>query len=90
MKTVSRDVAIVNTAGLHARPTAMFVKTAMKFKSEIFVELGDMRVNGKSVMGLMTLEASFGKVVHITATGEDSEELLNAVEDVIKNFVVGE
>lgn len=87
MKTVKRDITIVNKYGLHARPSAMFVKTANKFESEISVELGDIKVNGKSLMGLITLDAGCGKVLHIETKGKDAEELMNAIEDVIKNFI---
>jgi len=87
MKTVYRDITVINKNGLHTRPSAQFAKTAIKFKSEIFIEMEEKRVNGKSVMGLITLEAEFGKTMHVTTIGEDAEELMDAVEDVIKNFV---
>jgi len=90
MPIVVKDIEIVNISGLHARPSAFFAKEASKFRSEIFVELGEMKVNGKSIMGLITLEASFGKILHVTCDGDDAEDQMKAVEWVVKNFVVGE
>ena len=57
---LSRNLKIVNQYGIHARPAALFVKTASRFDADVFVEKDDNRVSGKSIMGLMTLEASLG------------------------------
>ena len=88
MPTVIRDIEIINKNGLHARPSALFVKTASKFNSDVSVELGGMKVSGKSIMGIITLEASIGKVIHITATGEDAEEMVKALEELIAQFTL--
>ena len=88
MPTVIRDITIVNKNGLHARPSALFVKTASKFNSDISVELGDMKVSGKSIMGIITLEASFGKVIHVTAKGEDAKEMIKALEELVIQFTI--
>ena len=81
---LSRDFTITNKLGMHARPAAMFVKTAAQFDSEIMVcKGGGHLVSGKSIMGLMTLEASPGTVLTVTAEGFDADEALGALGDLI-------
>lgn len=75
--TLVRQFEISNSMGMHARPAALFVKTASRFDSDITVEKDDMSVSGKSIMGLMTLEASVGTTLKITATGPDALEALD-------------
>jgi phosphocarrier protein HPr len=75
--TLARQFQINNAMGMHARPAALFVKTASRFESDITVEKEDMAVSGKSIMGLMTLEASVGTILKITATGLDAQEALD-------------
>lgn len=84
-KTVSikREFTIQNKLGLHARPVAMFVKTANKFESEIVVEKNNETVNGKSIMGMMMLAAGKGSVINVIATGPDAEEALLEIEKLI-------
>jgi phosphocarrier protein len=78
-----REFKILNRYGIHARPAALFAKTAARFDADIFVEKDGSRVSGKSIMGLMTLEASHGSVVRVIATGHDAAELINAIGDLI-------
>ncbi|MCP4704483.1 MAG: HPr family phosphocarrier protein [candidate division Zixibacteria bacterium] len=73
--------AITNRLGMHARPAAMFVSHASKFVSEIFVEKDGLKVNGKSIMGVMMLAAEMGAQLTIFADGEDEKE---AVTDLVK------
>jgi phosphocarrier protein HPr len=80
---VKIELTIPNRNGLHARPAAMFVKTASRFQSEIWVEKDGERVNGKSIMGLMMLAAGKGSVLHVEAEGADGEIAL----DELKNLV---
>lgn len=84
-RALSREFAIVNTLGLHARPAALFVKTAMRFESDIQVEKGDVTVSGKSIMGLMTLEAGVGAILKVTAAGRDAAEVLNELQHLIES-----
>ncbi|TET81810.1 HPr family phosphocarrier protein, partial [candidate division TA06 bacterium] len=69
-----RKVKIINKLGLHARPAAMLVKTAGKYKSEVTLSKDDMEVNAKSIMGVMMLAAEKGSIVTIRAEGEDEAE----------------
>ncbi len=79
----SKTVKIVNKLGLHARPSAKVVQTATRFKSEITLEKEGLEVNGKSIMGVMMLAAEMGAEVTVTATGEDEEEAVKAMCEVI-------
>lgn len=78
-----REFKISNQYGIHARPAALFVKAASRFDAEINVEKDGAIVSGKSIMGLMTLEAGRGSVLRVTAEGVDSEEALDHLEDLV-------
>ncbi len=80
---VTETVEIKNRAGLHARPAALIVKKANEFNSEIYIELDDMKVNGKSIMGIITLGANYKSILKISAEGDDEKE---AVEAIVKLF----
>ena len=80
-----RELTITNALGLHARPAAMFVQLASKFASEITVERGGERVNGKSIMGIMMLAAGKGLKITVTAEGYDAEDAVNALEELVSN-----
>lgn len=81
-----KTVEITNSAGLHARPAALFVQTAGKFTSNIWITRGDRKVNAKSIMGLMSLAVSAGSEVIIGAEGED-EHL--AVKELVELVLTG-
>jgi phosphocarrier protein HPr len=83
-KTVVRELKILNRFGIHARPAALFVKTAGHFDSDILVEKDGTIVSGKSIMGLLTLEGCQGSVLKITATGADAEEALDALQELVQ------
>lgn len=78
-----KELTIINRLGLHARPSAMFVKTASRFRAEIWVEKDGERVNGKSIMGLMMLAAGQGSRLLVTCEGGDAEKALAEIEAVI-------
>jgi phosphocarrier protein len=82
---VSKKVKIVNKLGLHARPSARIVQTTSKFKSEIMLEKEGVSVNGKSIMGVMMLAAGMGSEVLVTAEGEDEEEALRVVSELLES-----
>jgi len=75
----SREVKIVNKYGLHARPSAEFVKTAGRFSADVWVSKDGLDVSGKSIMGVMMLAAEFGSTIVIRANGADSEAVLDAL-----------
>lgn len=72
-----------NKDGLHARPAAVFVQEANKFDSEIEIEFQGMKVNGKSIIGIMSLGAFYGEDITIVARGRDEEDAVKALEDLI-------
>lgn len=74
-----------NKEGLHARPAAVFVQEANKFDSEIEIEFQGMKVNGKSIIGIMSLGAFYGEDITIIARGRDEEAAVKALEELIIN-----
>jgi phosphocarrier protein len=83
--TIEKTVTIKNKQGLHARPAALFVQIANKFNSEIIVTKGKHKVNGKSIMGIMMLEAGFGSRVTMVASGADAEQAVGELEALLVN-----
>jgi len=81
----TRTVRVVNEYGMHARPAAMFVKVAARFEADLTVEKDGVNVSGKSIMGLMTLQASRGTVLALIAEGADAKEMLDQLETLVKN-----
>ncbi|MEI6562096.1 MAG: HPr family phosphocarrier protein [Verrucomicrobiota bacterium] len=82
-QTISKEFTILNRLGVHARPSAMFVKIANRYKAEIWVEKDGEQVNGKSIMGLMMLAAGQGSKLLVTCEGEDAEQALAEIEALI-------
>ncbi|MCF6335396.1 MAG: HPr family phosphocarrier protein [Spirochaetales bacterium] len=78
-------VTIKNRAGIHARPAALIVRTASEFESEIFIELDDMKINAKSIMGIITLGANYKSILQISAEGEDEEDAVSAIAKLFEN-----
>lgn len=76
-------VPIVNALGLHARPAAEFVKTAGRFRAEIFVIKDGVEVNGKSIMGMLMLAAECGSSLLIRVSGEDAEAACEALAALV-------
>ena len=82
---MEREFTIINKLGMHARPAAMFVKLANQFQCEIWVEKDDDSVNGKSIMGLMMLAAGQGTKITISAEGDDAEQALEGLGELINS-----
>lgn len=80
---VEKTIEITNPSGLHARPAALFVQTAGKFTSSIWIKVGDKKVNAKSIMGLISLAVSKGTMITIVADGEDEELAVNEIVDLV-------
>jgi|SRR4051812_7701060 phosphocarrier protein HPr len=81
---VEKDIEVVNRLGLHARPAAMFVRIASRFRCEVWVDKEGEEVNGKSIMGLMMLAAGQGSKLHIRCEGDDASKAIKEIEDLIK------
>jgi len=81
----SEDVVVENELGLHARPAALFTRTATRFKSEVMVGKDGSHINGKSILGVMMLAAYQGTTLTIQADGEDEREAVQALVDLVKS-----
>jgi len=79
-----RNFLVVNTLGLHARAAAQLVQIANRFRSEIHVEKDGMQVNGKSIMGVLTLAAAKGSTIVVSADGEDADLAMVALAKLIE------
>jgi len=80
----TNELTVLNKSGIHARPAAMFVKTANRFGSEIFVEKDGEKINGKSIMGLMMLAAGPGSKVTLHVKGADAAAAIAELEALVK------
>ncbi|MBI3548807.1 MAG: HPr family phosphocarrier protein [Elusimicrobia bacterium] len=85
--TVNATLKVKNRLGLHARPAALFVQTAGKFKCSVKVAKGEVEVNGKSMMGLMMLAAEQGSDLHLALEGDDANQALEELKKLFdRNF----
>lgn len=80
-----RKVTIVNELGLHARPAAQLVRLASQFGSRIELERDGVTVNGKSILGVMTLEAECGACLVVRAEGDDADAAIEAISQLMAN-----
>ena len=78
-----KEITIVNRLGMHARPAAMFVRIASRFRCEVWVEKEGDEINGKSIMGLMMLAAGQGSKLRIRCEGADAPEALRELEELV-------
>lgn len=76
---IEKQVTIKNRAGLHTRPAALLVKLAGQFKSDFFINKDGFQINGKSIIGVMTLAAEKGSKIDLIFIGEDEEEASQAI-----------
>jgi phosphocarrier protein HPr len=82
---IEKHVTVMNRAGIHARPAALLVKTANGFSSNVHIERDTMRINGKSIMGIITLGASYKTELKIITEGEDEQQAADALEQLFLN-----
>ncbi len=80
-----QEFTIVNKLGLHARASALLVKTANRFKSDIRIERESVEVNGKSIMGIMMLAAAKGTTIQVKIGGDDENEAMQALGELIRD-----
>jgi phosphocarrier protein len=78
-------LSIVNELGLHARAAAKFVQVASGFDSDVWITKGNSRVNGKSIMGILTLAAARGEEVYVEADGSDENDAVAALTKLVKD-----
>ncbi len=84
-KVVEKKFVIRNKLGLHARPAALFVRTANRFQSEITIQKGKQKVNGKSIMGVMMLAAGPGSHITVYISGPDAQHAMAEIEKLIEH-----
>ena len=78
---ISRTVSILNRAGLHTRPAAAIVKLASQYKSDFYIDKDGFQINGKSIIGVMTLAAAQGSTLQLSFDGPDEVEMADAMTD---------
>jgi phosphocarrier protein len=81
---LTKELTVQNKLGIHARPAALFVKTANQFSCDIFVEKDGEKVNGTSIMGLMMLAAGPGSRLTVHAEGSDASQAISELEKLLK------
>ncbi|MFO7848859.1 MAG: HPr family phosphocarrier protein [Spirochaetia bacterium] len=80
-----KKVTIKNRAGIHARPAALIVNTANEYESEIYLEKDQTRINGKSIMGIITLGAGYNSEINVIADGNDEGDAVDAIVSLFEN-----
>src|SRR5258708_38188970 len=84
-RKVEKEISVVNRLGLHARPAAMFVRIASRYRSEIWVSKEGEEVNGKSIMGLMMLASGKGSTLHLRCEGPDADRAADEIQQLINS-----
>lgn len=82
---VEREVTVRNRAGLHTRPASMLVRTASKFDSDIYLRRDNYEINGKSVIGVMTLAAEQGATLELIVEGDDEDAAAAAIAELFED-----
>lgn len=81
----SKEVTVTNSVGLHARPATFFIQKSNEFKSSIWVEKGDRRINAKSLLGILSLGIIKGTEIKVIADGVDEEAAVSSLINLIEN-----
>lgn len=82
---ITREVTVTNQAGIHTRPASMIVRTASKFDADVFIQKDHYEINGKSVIGVMTLAAEQGATLTLVVEGDDEEAAVEALVELFEN-----
>ncbi len=88
MPQITKEITVKNAQGLHARPAALFVQIASRYNSEVTIQKDNERVNGKSIMGLLTLGVQPGVKVILEIDGEDAEKVIVELEELLTKDIV--
>ena len=86
----SKIVTVLNESGLHARPASVLVKTASKYKSDFYIRMYGYKVNGKSILGVMTLAAEYGAEMELIFDGPDEEDAVREIASLFENKFSGD
>ena len=82
---IKKDVTLRNKLGLHVRPAAQFTKIASQFEADVFLSKDGVRINAKSIMGVMMLAANKGAIITIECNGSDEDTLMAKLVELIEN-----
>jgi phosphocarrier protein len=82
---IEREVTVRNRAGIHTRPASMIVRTASQFDADVFLQRDNYEINGKSVIGVMTLAAEQGATLTLVVEGEDEDEAAEALAELFED-----
>lgn len=82
---IKKPITIQIASGLEARPVALLVQVASQYESKIYVENGDVKVNAKSIMGMMTLGLNVGESVVVSAEGSDEQAAIDNIEKYLSS-----
>lgn len=82
---VTKEITIQNSVGLHARPATFFIQKANEYKSSIWIEMGERRINAKSLLGVLSLGIDKGTTIVLNADGDDEEEAVNGLVQLISS-----
>jgi phosphocarrier protein HPr len=82
---VTKELTVINDSGIHARPAALIVETATKYKCNVIFIKDGMRANAKSIMNIMLLAAEPGAVIKVETEGPDEAEALDAIESLFSS-----
>jgi len=83
---ITKDLTITNSSGLHARPASLWVQMASRYKSSIQIRSGESEVNGKSILGILSLGLIGGSKFELIVDGEDEQEAAEKLEALIKSL----
>ena len=84
---ISRDITIKNSVGLYARPATFFIQKANSYKSSIWIEKDDRRVNAKSLLGVLSMAIAGGTTITLVADGPDEAEALSGIEELVSKEI---
>ena len=82
---VVREVRVINKAGLHTRPASLIVREAARFSSDFYIQKDGYEINGKSIIGVMTLAAEQGAILTLMFEGDDAEHAADAIEKIFRD-----
>lgn len=88
MPYLSEEVTIKNSQGLHARPAALFVQAASRYNSSVTIEKDGEKVNGKSIMGILTLGVQPGATIRLEVEGDDANEVFAELKKLLEKDVI--
>jgi len=88
MPQISKEITVKNAQGLHARPAAMFVQIASRYNSNVTIQKENEKVNGKSIMGILTLGIQPDTIVILEVEGDDAKDVFKELEELLTREVI--